>query len=166
VALTDSNLNISSGTVLTLWLTQIFSAFIQFEQVPPSLLTGIICPVYKGKGKYPLSCHSYRGITITSVLMKVFEYTLLNRMLPVLQEHDHPPLLKLPTRSTSHAKIPYLPLRRPYSTTIEMAESLTSPYTTWRRPLTPSNTAFYSNHSLTLASMAKHGDSSKRATAT
>ena len=26
------------GTLLTLWLTQIFSAFIQFEQVPPSLL--------------------------------------------------------------------------------------------------------------------------------
>ena len=84
------------GALLTLWLTQIFSAFIQFEQVPPSLLTGIICPVYKGKGKYPLSCHSYRGITITSVLMKVFEYTLLNRMLSVLQEHGHSSLTQTP----------------------------------------------------------------------
>ena len=36
------------------------------------------CPINKGKGKDPLSCHSYRGITITSVLMKVFEYTILN----------------------------------------------------------------------------------------
>ena len=64
------------GPLLTLWLKQIFCAFTQLVQVPPSLLTGIICPIYTGKGKDPLSCHSYRGITITSVLMKVFEYTI------------------------------------------------------------------------------------------
>ena len=80
------------GPLLNLWLKQIFCAFIKLEQVPPSLLTGIICPIYKGKGKDPLSCHSYRGITITSVLTKVFEYTLLNRLLPVLQESSHPAL--------------------------------------------------------------------------
>ena len=81
-----------AGPLLTLWLKQIFCAFTQLEQVPPSLLTGMICPIYKGKGKDPLSCHSYRGITITSVLMKVFEYTILNRLLPALQKFGHPSL--------------------------------------------------------------------------
>ena len=80
------------GQLLTLWLKQIFCAFSQFEQVPPSLLTGVICPIYKGRGKDPLSCHSYRGITLTSVLMKVFEYAILNRLQPVLQENGHPSL--------------------------------------------------------------------------
>ena len=80
------------GPLLTLWLKQIFCAFIKLEQIPSSLLTSIICPIYKGKGKDPLSCNSYRGITITSALTKVFEYTILNRLLPVLQDSCHPAL--------------------------------------------------------------------------
>ena len=78
------------GPLLTIWLKQIFCAFIKLEKLPPSLLTGIICPIYKGKGKDPLSCHSYRGITITSVITKVFEYTILDRLIPVLQDSGHP----------------------------------------------------------------------------
>ena len=80
------------GPLLTLWLKEIFCTFSRLEQIPPSLLTGIICPIYKGRGKDPLACNSYRGITITSVLMKIFEYTLLNRLLPVLKEFGHPSL--------------------------------------------------------------------------
>ncbi len=56
------------------------------------LLTGNIKPIYKGKGKDPLSCHSYRGITMMPVIMKTFEYALLERVLPVLQEYGHPAL--------------------------------------------------------------------------
>ena len=41
------------GPLLTLWLKWIFCTF---AQVPPSLLTGIICPIYEGKG--PLVCNS------------------------------------------------------------------------------------------------------------
>ena len=48
------------------------SAFAHFEYIPSSLLTGIIRPIYKGKDK-DLSCHSYRGMTMTSVVMKVWE---------------------------------------------------------------------------------------------
>lgn len=55
----------------SLWLKQMFWAFATFEQVPPSVLVSIIRPIYKGKVKDP---HSYRGISISSVLMKVFEY--------------------------------------------------------------------------------------------
>ena len=122
------------GPLLTLWLKQIFCAFIKLEQVPTSLLTGIICPIYKGKGKDPLSCHSYRGITITSVLTKGFEYTLLNRQLPVLQESSHPALTQTVSRSTISM----------------MAESPTSLYMIWKRPLTRLNTVFFSNPCLKL----------------
>ena len=75
-----------------LWLKQIFNNIAHFEQIPSCLLTGIIKPIYKGKGKDPLICHSHRGITMTSVIMKVFEYTLLERILPILQDHGHPAL--------------------------------------------------------------------------
>ena len=40
------------GTLLTPWLKQIF---ILLVHIPPHILTGIICPVYKGKGKTPLT---------------------------------------------------------------------------------------------------------------
>ena len=101
------------GSLLVLWLKEIFCTFLRLEQVPPSLLTGIICPIYKGKGKDPLSCSSYRGITVTPILMKVFEYTLLNRLLPVLELTGHPSLNKQPIRSTSRARMPFLPHKRP-----------------------------------------------------
>ena len=81
---------IYGGPLITIWLRQVFNAFISLECVPSCILTGIIQPVYKGKGKDPLSCESYRGISITPAVMKLFEYTLLERILPVLQENGHP----------------------------------------------------------------------------
>ena len=75
------------GGPLILWLRQVFNAF---ECVPPCILTGIIQPIYKGKGKDPLCCDSYRGISITPAIMKLFEYILLERIMPVLLENGHP----------------------------------------------------------------------------
>ena len=42
----------------------------------------------------PLTCNSYRSITMMSVIMKTFEYTLLERILPVLEENGHPALMQ------------------------------------------------------------------------
>ena len=78
------------GPLLPIWLKQVFNAFISFECVPSCILTAIIQPVYKDKGKDPLSCNSYRGISITPIIMKLFEYALLKGILPVLQENGHP----------------------------------------------------------------------------
>ena len=68
---------IYGGPALILWLKQIFNAFIHLEHIPCSFLTGKLTPIYKGKGKDPLKCNSYRGITMMSVIMKVFEYAVL-----------------------------------------------------------------------------------------
>ena len=37
-------------------------------------------PVYKGRGKDPMKIDSYRGITLTSMVAKVFEFLLLERL--------------------------------------------------------------------------------------
>ena len=43
------------GSLLTIWLKQIFNAFIQLEHIPACILTGITRPIYKGKGKDPFN---------------------------------------------------------------------------------------------------------------
>ena len=48
--------------------------------VPDSFKTGIVTLLYKGGGKDPLDTHSYRGITLTSVLAKVLESLILTRL--------------------------------------------------------------------------------------
>ena len=77
------------GHLLILWLRQVFNELITFECVSPCILMGII---HKGKAKGTLSCDSYRGISITPAIMKLFKYILLERITPVLQENGHPSL--------------------------------------------------------------------------
>ena len=78
------------GPLLNIWLKIFFNAFIFFEYVSACMLTAIIRRIYKGKGKDSFNCHSYRGITMTSVIMKNFEYVMLDRILPVLKCNGHP----------------------------------------------------------------------------
>ena len=40
----------------------------------------MIVPVFKGKGRNPLSCSNYRGITLTSVISKCLEVLILDRL--------------------------------------------------------------------------------------
>ena len=66
------------------FLAQYFIIFL--EEVPSCLKEGIDIPVYKGKGKDPLSTSSYLGITLSSVIAKTLEVILLKRMSPILDE--------------------------------------------------------------------------------
>ena len=75
------------GTSLMLWLQKIFNSIITLEEIPNFLKKGIIVPVYKGRGKDPLSPISYHGITLSS---KTFEIVLLERMSPILEETGFP----------------------------------------------------------------------------
>ena len=68
------------GPTLWDWVLQICNAIIETENIPKSLKTGIITPVYKGGGKDPLNRNSYRGVTLTSVLAKVLEALTLTRL--------------------------------------------------------------------------------------
>ena len=52
--------------------------------------SGTIIPVHKGKGRDPLMMGSYRGITITSTIAKVFEYILLEWITPILYNSATP----------------------------------------------------------------------------
>ena len=47
------------------------------------LREGIILPVYKGKGKDPLLMENYLGISLFSVMVKLFEIILLQRLSPL-----------------------------------------------------------------------------------
>lgn len=80
------------GPLVRKWLCQIFNHFLVFETILSQFKTDIIVPVYKGKGKDPLQMNSYRGISLTSVLANVFEFVLLDRILPTLSDVNLPQL--------------------------------------------------------------------------
>ena len=81
---------IYGGSNYRLWLLKVFNAINDLEVIPPSLLRAIIVPIYKGKGRDPLSMDNYRGISLTSVVGKLFERILLQRITPVLKESGIP----------------------------------------------------------------------------
>ena len=68
---------LEGGEAVANWLMKIFNVIVTLEALPKS---GIIVPVYKGSSKDPLFPGSYRGITLSSVVSKVLETVLLNRL--------------------------------------------------------------------------------------
>lgn len=81
---------IYSGPIFKLWLKKIYNYIIQCETIPSYLSSAILVPIYKGKGRNPLMTTSYRGISLTSVIVKLFEYILLQRMTPILSDRGIP----------------------------------------------------------------------------
>ena len=68
------------GEMLKIWMKKIFNRILKLEEIPDCLKEGLVIPVYKRHGKDPLLVSSYRGITLSSVLCKVFEIILLQRL--------------------------------------------------------------------------------------
>ena len=64
---------IHSGPIFKLWLKKIFNYIISLEVVPQSFSNTTIVPIYKGKGRDPMQTSNYRGISLTSVIGKLFE---------------------------------------------------------------------------------------------
>ena len=81
---------IYGGDYLYLRLKKIFNEIINLEKIPSSFKDTIIIPIYKGKGKDPLLTKNYRGISLSSVVGKLFERVLLLRMTPLLDEKSIP----------------------------------------------------------------------------
>ena len=78
------------GKLIITWLTEILNATVDAEQIPSCLKRGITVPVYKGGGKDPLNVNSYRGITTNSVISKVLETLILNRLEPLFMDAGVP----------------------------------------------------------------------------
>ena len=97
---------IYGGSNYRLWLLKVFNAIIDLEVVPPSLLRAIIVPIYKGKGRDPLSMDNYRGISLTSVIGKLFERIVLQRITPVLKEIGIPHYTQLHIKPVSLVATP------------------------------------------------------------
>ncbi len=78
------------GPSITVWLKRIFNAILALETIPSSLNSGLISPIFKGKGRDPLDPNRYRGITVTSVIAKCLEKAILFRLQPVLEDLEFP----------------------------------------------------------------------------
>ena len=78
------------GEILKVWLKKVFNRIIALEEVPVCLKEGVILLVYKGKGKDPLQMKNYRGITLSSVIAKLFELIILHRLSPIFEETGFP----------------------------------------------------------------------------
>ena len=77
---------------MVIWLTNILNAVVKMETIPDVLKRGVIVPVYKGGGKDPMRTDSYRGITLTSMVSKVLEFLMLERLEMVFMEAGLPPV--------------------------------------------------------------------------
>ena len=66
----------------SLWdtLFQLYGNYFETSSVSKSLKTGIILPLFKGKGAKANNKDNYRGITLFPTLCKIYEMILLNRL--------------------------------------------------------------------------------------
>ena len=80
----------AGGKAIAVWLQVFFNAIVRLESIPSALKVGNIVPINKGGGKDPLDVQSYRRITLTSVIVKVLELLLLDRLHMVLLEAGLP----------------------------------------------------------------------------
>ncbi|MES9881858.1 MAG: reverse transcriptase family protein [Sedimenticola sp.] len=77
--LTAEHLKCAGKTVLPI-ITLFFNQILEEKKMPDGFRTGIVTPIQK-KGKDPTHMGNYRGITISSIIGKVFEVVILNRLI-------------------------------------------------------------------------------------
>ena len=69
-----------AGPALWDTLFQLYDNYFATSSVSKSLKTGIILPLFKGKGAKADNTDNYRGITLFATLCKIYEMILLNRL--------------------------------------------------------------------------------------
>jgi len=75
----------NSHPVLTVLLSLLFNMIIVHSMVPDDFGRGIIIPLVKNNEGNKTSSDNYRGITLSTVLSKLFEMLLLNDLQSYLQ---------------------------------------------------------------------------------
>ena len=66
------------------------NSVIDLESVRDSLKWGVVILIYKESGKDPLLVESYRDVTLSSVVTKVLEFLVLERLQMVFLEASIP----------------------------------------------------------------------------
>ena len=69
-----------AGPALWDTLFQLYDNYFETSSASKSLKTGIILPLFKGKGAKANNRDNYRGITLSSTICKIYEMILLNRL--------------------------------------------------------------------------------------
>lgn len=69
-----------AGASILPYLATVFDSILETKCVPAIFKSGVLTPIHK-KGKDPKLVDNYRGITVTSVLGKLFETTILQRLI-------------------------------------------------------------------------------------
>ena len=82
-------MNTYSGTVFRKTLKDLYNAMLRNSYIPTEMKIGIIITLYKGGNKRQDDPDSYRAITLTSCVLKLFERILLNRI-SSMQKPFHP----------------------------------------------------------------------------
>ena len=74
-----------------LWqvLSDLFVSMYLTHNVPSSLKTQLLLPIFKGKKLKASNKDNYRGIALFSVFCKVFELLLLDHIECIAQEHSY-----------------------------------------------------------------------------
>ena len=69
-----------AGPDLWILLQDLYQTFLESCMIPESLKSGVILPLFKGKGTKANNKDNYRGITLFPTLCKIYEMILLNKL--------------------------------------------------------------------------------------
>ena len=86
--ITAEHLKYASGRLVPL-LSLCFTAFMFHGKLPDSLMQVALVPVIKNKAASISSMNNYRPVALASIISKVYEVVLLNKMKPFLGTHDN-----------------------------------------------------------------------------
>lgn len=78
------NIFIYSGPKFLITILTLFNQMLTWAYIPTQMKIGIIVTVYKGGNKRKDDPSSYRAVTLTSSLLKLYERVLLNRLVKSL----------------------------------------------------------------------------------
>ena len=84
-----------AGSPLWKFLFQLFQNFFINFSACASLKTGVILPLFKGKGAKANNKDNYRGITFFPTLCKIYEMVLFNRWESYASKNDYFPTYSL-----------------------------------------------------------------------
>ena len=82
------------NTALYSQLATLFNSMTMLVHIPENLKINVIIPLHKGKGKPKDNVKSYRGVSLSPVLYKLYEKLIYNRLQPWLEQKNFPPPLQ------------------------------------------------------------------------